>query len=105
MRQNPLHGWGNERSPAYLAALDRIKNWTRERFALPPEAVIVVAEIACGLPGCPPRETAVAFWTSGNIRHQFKVFKPAQEVAKDDLPFAWLKDALAVPDAFGCDCC
>jgi hypothetical protein len=26
-------------------------------------------------------------------------------VVHDDLPFAWLKDALAVPEDFVCDCC
>ena len=50
--------------------------WTRARFALPEDAVILVSEIACGLPGCPPLETVVAFWTDDR-RHRFKLFKPA----------------------------
>jgi hypothetical protein len=94
-----------KRSALQVAALDRIREWTRERFALPQDAAILVAEVACGLPGCPPLETAVAFWTAGDTRHQFKIFKPAHQVTKDDLPFAWLKEALAVTDGFGCACC
>jgi nitrate reductase delta subunit len=47
----------------------------------------------------------VAFWTAEDRRHHFKVFKPAAEVAPDDLPPAWLKDALVIPPGGDCDCC
>jgi len=47
----------------------------------------------------------VAFWTEDAKRHHFKIFKPIREVVVDDLPFAWLKDSLAIPEGFGCDCC
>jgi hypothetical protein len=90
-------------SPAHARALDRVRIWTRERFKLGDDVPIVVAEIACGLPGCPPLETVVAFWTADDRRHQFKLFKPVQEVARDDLPFAWLMDSLAASEI--CDCC
>jgi hypothetical protein len=33
------------------------------------------------------------------------VFKPVGEVTDDDLPPRWMKDAIAVPDDFECDCC
>jgi hypothetical protein len=100
LRTQPLR-----RSAEHREGLARVREWTRERFALSPAATIVVAEIACGLPGCPPLETVVAFWNEDARRHQFKVFKPVQEVTLDDLPLAWLKDSLAVPEGFGCDCC
>jgi hypothetical protein len=85
---------GFKRSAAQIAALDRVRAWTRERFGLADVLPVVVAEIACGLPGCPPLETVVGFWTEDDRRHQFKLFKPVAEVVYDDLPFAWLKDAL-----------
>jgi hypothetical protein len=85
---------GFRRSPAHVEALDRVRTWTRERFELADALPVVVAEVACGLPGCPPLETVVAFWTEDDRRHQFKLFKPVAEVVCDDLPFAWLKDAL-----------
>jgi hypothetical protein len=93
------------RSPEQLAALDRVREWTRVRFALSEEAAILVAEVACGLPGCPPVETVVAFWAAGGARHQFKVFKPARDVVEDDLPFAWLKEALVALESMDCYCC
>jgi hypothetical protein len=96
-------GFGFKKSAAHLEALDRVRTWTRARFKLADEAPVVVAEIACGLPGCPPLETGVAFWTANDRRHQFRLFKPAQEVVQDDLPFAWLLDSL-VASEIG-DCC
>jgi hypothetical protein len=92
------------KSPQHREALDRVRDWTRERFALDDEAAILVAEVACALPGCPPLETVIAFW-SGERRHHTKVFKPVSEVTADDLPPRWMKDAIAVPDDFECDCC
>ncbi len=90
-------------SPAHAQALERVRTWTRERFKLADDVPIVVAEIACGLPGCPPLETVVAFWTAGDRRHQFKLFKPVVEVTPADLPFAWLINALLASEEP--DCC
>jgi hypothetical protein len=86
--------FGFRKGPAQIAALDRVRAWTRERFKLDEALPVVVAEVACGLPGCPPLETVVAFWTEDDRRHQFKLFKPVAEVVEGDLPYAWLKDAL-----------
>jgi hypothetical protein len=85
---------GFRRSPAHVEALDRVRAWTRERFKLANALPVLVAQVACGLPGCPPLETVVAFWTEDDRRHQFKLFKPVAEVVYEDLPFAWLKDSL-----------
>jgi hypothetical protein len=93
------------KSPDHLQALERVAAWTRERFRLPEGAAILVTQVECALPGCPPLETVIAFWSAERRRHHFKVFKPAQEVAEDDLPPAWLRDALAVPEDFECGCC
>jgi hypothetical protein len=101
--QGPASGFGLKKNAAHLEALDRVRTWTRARFKLADEAPVVVAEIACGLPGCPPLETVVAFWTANDRRHQFKLFKPVREVVKDDLPFAWLLDSLAASEID--DCC
>jgi nitrate reductase delta subunit len=93
-----------KKSEAHAAALARVREWTRERFRLAADAPVVVAEIACPLPGCPPLETVVAFWSEGR-RYQFKVFKPVADVAREDLPFTWLKPALAAADEAQSGCC
>jgi hypothetical protein len=93
------------RPPGHAAAADRVREWTRERFGLPEDAAIMVAEVSCAVPGCPPLETVIAFWTENDKRHHFKVFKPVGDVVEDDLPPAWLKDALVDIEGIGCECC
>jgi hypothetical protein len=92
------------KDPKHHEALEQVRKWTRERFELPIETVILVAEIACALPGCPPLETVVAFWLDDK-RHQFKIFKRSAEVILEDLPPAWLKEALAGSDVVEFGCC
>lgn len=94
-----------KKSPEHLQALDRVKEQTRERFRLSVQDVILVSQVTCSLPGCPPLETVVAFWTSDTRRHHFKIFKPVQEVVEDDLPFVWLMNSLLVSDEYADDCC
>ena len=84
--------------PDRLEATRRIKAWTRERFSLDDDAVIAAAQVACPVPGCPPIETIVVFWTGDGTRHRFKVFKPIAEVVYDDVPYAWLLGALIDDD-------
>lgn len=88
-------------------ATDRIRAWTRERFKLAGDGAVLVAEIECQLPGCPPLETVVAFWEAGDEtrRYHFKIFKPVAEVVEEDLPPAWLKPGLVASEVFGCPCC
>jgi hypothetical protein len=93
------------KNPEHFEALDRIREWTRERFSLPQDAGILVSEVECNLPGCPPLETVVAFWNDPEKRYHFKMFKNAVEVTTEDIPFAWLKETLYTPDGFGCECC
>jgi hypothetical protein len=86
------------------AALDRVRDWTRTRFALGNDETVMVSEIACAVPGCPPIETHVVFWTAAG-RHHFKLFKPLAEVAEDDLPPAFMKNALVWAEGLDCACC
>ncbi len=85
---------------------DTIAGWTRERFGLPATSVVLVDEVVSSLPGFPPRYTVIVFWSDGLAqRHHLKVFKPMDQVLLDDLPPCWMRDALAVPAGFACECC
>ena len=94
-----------KRSDVHLLALDRVTEQTRARFRLGQEAVVLVSEIACSLPGCPPLETVVVFWTAAGVRHRFKIFKTVIEITEEDLPYDWLMRSLAAPEGFDADCC
>ena len=95
----------SRKGPGHLDAVERLKVWTRARFALAPGEVIVVFEIAPSLPGFPPLATVVAFRAADGTRHHFKLFKDVGEVIESDLPPAWLKDALADSQGIECECC
>ena len=86
-------------------AATQVKRWTRERFGLTADVTILVSEIESGVPGFPPLQTVVAFWTAERTHYHFTVFKPLGEVAEDDLPPAWYKDALLVAPGTQCSCC
>jgi hypothetical protein len=92
------------REPEFFAARARLKDRVRERFALDADAAVEVREVEATLPGFPPRETVVEFQVAAQLHH-FKVFKPLVEVGEPDLPPAWMKAALAIPQGYDCDCC
>jgi hypothetical protein len=96
---------GFSSAPTNHETFARLREWTRERFKLAEDAAIFVTQVACPHPGCPPLETFVAFWTETQTRHHFKIFKPIEEVVFDDLPPAWLKDALCAIDGTRFGCC
>jgi len=93
-----------KKSPVKDAASGRLRGWTRARFALTPDDTVMVSEIACAVPGCPPIETHVVFWTAAG-RHHCKIFKPLADVVEDDLPPAFMKNALVAMEGLDCDCC
>jgi hypothetical protein len=88
----------------HLEAVERLKDLTRSRFDLGDSDAVMVSETACEVPGGPPLQTVVAFWTAGE-RHRFRVFKGVDAVTEEDIPPAWLKASLAAADAIACACC
>ena len=73
-----------KKSPGLSAEQERVRTWAREHFNLGEDETIMVSELPCSDPGCPPVETHLVFWTQAG-RQQFKVFKPLAEVLPDDL--------------------
>jgi len=79
-----LHDGMTKKDADRSAEQERVLAWTRERFKLDEDESIMVSQLPCSDPGCPPVETHVVFWTQAGRQH-FKVFKPLAEVAADDL--------------------
>ena len=91
--------------PQAQLARERVEAWTRDRFGAGDDAVVLVAEVRCQVPGCPPIETVVAFWWPTGPRYRFKVFKPVADLVEADVPLRWLLLALEDVADLGCDCC
>jgi len=83
-------------------AASRVKSWTRKRFG---DVTVLVTELQGGAPGLPPLRTVVAFWSAERKHFHFSVFKPLEQVAEEDLPPGWYRDALAVTPGVDCSCC
>ena len=77
---NPL----SRSSGGLLGRTREIKAWTREIFNLPEDAVVSVNELACHVPGCPPKETVVLLMF-GDRTVQISIHKAILEVTKEDI--------------------
>ena len=85
-------------------AVERVKEWTRQRYRLEEDAIVMVTESVPKLPGYPPLQTAVSFWIEKQ-RHHFTLYKPVTDVDEGDIPPAWMKDTLALSEGVACSCC
>ncbi|UXN57495.1 hypothetical protein [Phyllobacterium zundukense] len=88
---NPLARNG----PSVINSARAIKSWTRKLLSLPDEAVVSVSELACHVPGCPPRETVVLVM-QGTETVQVSVHQPMKDVTEDDVVQAF--SAASNPD-------
>jgi len=101
---SPFEMMRSRRKRADGANPQRVREWMLARFKLAEDDTVMVSEVTCGVPGCPPVETHIVFWTAAG-RHHFKVFKPLAEVVEDDLPPAFMKNALIWAEGLECSCC
>ncbi len=75
-----LPGMGPRRDPETVA---RIRAWVRGEIE-DDETTVLVTELACTEPGCPPLETVIGLLNeSGQVQH--KLHKPLAEVTKADV--------------------
>ncbi|YBV94689.1 hypothetical protein M1D80_01465 (plasmid) [Phyllobacteriaceae bacterium JZ32] len=77
---NPL----SRGTPAVIGQARAIKQWVREVLALSGDAVVSVNELACHVPGCPPKETVVLVMQGGRTV-QFSVHKAMLDVTREDI--------------------
>ncbi len=64
---------------------DRIKDWTREVFHLNDETTVMVTELECREPGCPPVETVIALLKGPGNTQQYKIHKTVDQIGLSDV--------------------
>jgi hypothetical protein len=74
------------------AAIRGLKAAARTLFEATDDDAVVVNELQCTEPGCPPVETIVALLRAGSEPRCVKVHKPAVDVTEDDLRAAIQED-------------
>ncbi len=86
-------GYGMAGSEARRAARAALKQLAAEVFGAGEDDLVMVNELACSEPGCPPVETMIAVLGGGPPR-KVTIHKPLLEVSEADL-----RAALARPGA------
>jgi hypothetical protein len=81
---DPPFGRPARRDPGRAAL---IKRWAIEAFGLDDDAggTVMVTELRCTEPGCPPLETVIALLGDSGPPRQHKIHKPMAEVTAGDL--------------------
>jgi hypothetical protein len=78
----------SRRSDTRKHASKALKELARELLGADPDDVVMVNELACSEPGCPPLETVVALLRTGEPPQQLKIHKPVVEVTRADVEAA-----------------
>jgi len=65
--------------------LEQIRYWLRQNFGYGPDIPIVIKEVPCGKPGCPPIETAIIVVLRNEPPQLFKVQRAIDEVTFDHI--------------------
>jgi G3E family GTPase len=65
--------------------LDQIRYWMRQNFGFPKEAPIVIKEVPCVKPGCPPIETSIMAILKHEPPRLFKVQRTINEITFDNI--------------------
>lgn len=73
------------RPQADPAVVVRIKQWVSEVFQPTVETTVMVTELRCSEPGCPPLETVIALLLPGQPPHQLKIHKAIMDVTEQDI--------------------
>lgn len=63
----------------------QLKAWVRERLGLAGDAVVMVTELRCTEPGCPPLETVIAVLDGPGSKRQYKLHKGVADVTPEDV--------------------
>lgn len=62
-----------------------LKGIVADVLGVPEDVTIMITELKCGEPGCPPVETVIAVLAASEKNFKFKIHKPLSEVKREDV--------------------
>ena len=65
--------------------VQQVKAWVREALHVGDDTTLMVTELRCTEPGCPPVETVIALMETTQSGRQYKVHKPLSDITPDDV--------------------
>ena len=66
-------------------AIQQVKAWVFEALQLEEKTSLMVTELRCTEPGCPPIETVIALLKPSHPTQQYKIHKPIADISFDDV--------------------
>jgi len=63
----------------------QVKAWVLDILQLEEDTSLMVTELRCTEPGCPPIETVIALLKPSHPTHQYKIHKPVADITLDDV--------------------
>ncbi|MBI2357765.1 MAG: GTP-binding protein [Deltaproteobacteria bacterium] len=77
--------FGRENLEISSFTVDQIRYWVRQNLGFSKETPIVIKEVPCVKPGCPPIETAIMVFLPGEPPRLYKIQKVINEIGFDDV--------------------
>jgi len=75
------------------SAVARVRGWAREVWELGEGDSVVVTELECGEPGCPPLETVILIAAEARPTVQHKLHLAARDVRREHLVTLHIKES------------
>jgi hypothetical protein len=88
MRDQPFRSRGLRREDGAPRARD-VKEWVRAAARAPEDATIVVTELSCSEPDCPPFEVVMAVLSPGKPPVQKELHRRLAELSRDEVTHLW----------------
>jgi len=66
-------------------ATQQVKTWALDVLQLGEDTSLMVTELRCTEPGCPPIETVIALLKPSHPTQQYKIHKPVADITLDDV--------------------
>jgi len=82
---NPLQQLNQRSRPLANQRTRAIKHWVRESLKLSEDFSVLVTELQCTEPGCPPLETVIALLGPAGRNTQVKIHRSLQEITKEEV--------------------
>jgi G3E family GTPase len=77
--------FGRENLDVSSFTLEQIRYWARQNLGFSKDVPIVVKEVPCVKPGCPPIETALVVFLKGEPPRLYKIQKVINDITFDDV--------------------
>ena len=65
--------------------LQQVKTWVHDTLQLDDDTSLMVTELRCSEPGCPPLETVIALLKQAHPTRQYKLHKPVVDITLADI--------------------